>query len=56
MLRQRCAHIDRGRLMPVHQSLPFGGVRLKAISAAMLPVVGGVASPHALLVEEGEEG
>jgi hypothetical protein len=55
-LRQQCAHLDRARLTPERQFFPYGGVRLKVISAdTMLPVVGGVASIHSLLVEEGEE-
>jgi hypothetical protein len=55
-LRQRCAHLDRARLTPVRQFFPFGGVRLKVISAGtMLPVA--VASLHSLLVQlEGKEG
>jgi len=42
--------------MPVRQFFPFGGVRLKVISAdTMLPVA--VASLHSLLVQlEGKEG
>ena len=56
LLRQQCAHFDQGRLTPVRKFVPFGGVRLKVISAdTMLPVVGGVASIHSLLVEEGED-
>jgi hypothetical protein len=56
-LRQRCTHLDRTKLTPVRRFVPFGGVRLKVISAdTMLPVVGAVASIHSLLVEEGEEG
>ena len=38
-LRQRCAHLDRAKLTPVRRFVPFGGVRLKVISAdTMLPV------------------
>jgi hypothetical protein len=56
-LRQQCAHLDRAKLTPVRQFFPFGGVRLKVISAdTRLPVVDGVASIHALLVQEGEKG
>jgi len=54
LLRQQCAHLDRGRLTPVRQFFPFGGVRLKVISAdTMLPVA--VASIHSMLVQEGGE-
>jgi hypothetical protein len=36
---QQCAHLDRARLTPVRKFVPFGGVRLKVISAdTMLPV------------------
>jgi hypothetical protein len=36
-LRQRCAHLDRGRLTPVRQFFPFGGVRLRVIPAIVTP-------------------
>jgi hypothetical protein len=49
-LRQRCAHLDRARLTPVRRFVPFGGVRLKVISAdTMLPVA--VCSIHSMLVQ-----
>jgi hypothetical protein len=55
LLRQRCAHLDRAKLMPVRKFVPFGGVRLKVISAdTMLPVA--MCSIHALLVQLGDEG
>ncbi len=55
LLRQQCAHLDRAKLTPVRKFVPFGGVRLKVISAdTMLPVA--MASIHSLLVQEGEEG
>jgi len=54
-LRQCCAHLDRAKLTPERRFVPFGGVRLKVISAdTMLPVA--MCSMHSLLVEEGEEG
>jgi hypothetical protein len=54
-LRQRCAHLDRGKLTPVRQFVPFGGVRLKVIAAdTRLPVA--VCSIHSLLVQLGKEG
>ena len=54
-LRRRCAHLDRAKLTHMRRFVPFGGVRLKVISAdTMLPVA--VCSIHSLLVEEGEEG
>jgi hypothetical protein len=53
LLRQQCAHLDRARLTPVRQFFPFGGVRLKVISAdTMLPAA--VASIHSLLVQLGD--
>ena len=33
LLRQQCARLDRAKLTPVRQFFPFGGVRLKVISA-----------------------
>jgi hypothetical protein len=54
LLRQQCTHLDRARLTPVRKFVPFGGVRLKVISAnTMLPVA--MCSIHSLLVQEGEE-
>jgi hypothetical protein len=52
-LRRQCAHLDRAKLTPVRKFVPFGGVRLKVISAdTMLPVA--AASIHSLLVELGD--